>query len=54
MNADSTPPGSADVDAFLAPLSEGVRVALQALRRAIAAAAPEAVETINYGVPAFK
>jgi len=54
MTTDATPPGSADVDAFLARLSEDVRAALQALRRTIAAAAPEAVETINYGVPAFK
>ena len=30
------------------------RTALEALRQTIAAAAPEAVESINYGVPAFK
>lgn len=46
--------GTADVDAFLAVLPEDQRAALQALRRTIAAAAPGALEGINYGVPAFK
>lgn len=45
---------SAEVDAFLAARPEDQRAVLQALRRTIAAAAPEAVESINYGVPAFK
>jgi uncharacterized protein YdhG (YjbR/CyaY superfamily) len=45
---------SPDVDAVLAALPEAERAALEALRRVIAAAAPEAVETISYGVPAFK
>lgn len=45
---------STDVDNVLAALPEDARKALEALRRTIAAAAPEAVETINYGVPAFK
>jgi uncharacterized protein YdhG (YjbR/CyaY superfamily) len=48
------PTGSADIDAFLAPLPEEMRAALQALRTNIAAAAPEAVEAVAYGVPAFK
>ena len=46
--------GSAEVDAFLARFPEPTREALEALRSVIAAAAPEAVETIAYGVPAFK
>lgn len=46
--------GSLDVDAFLATLPDDVRAALQRLRELIAAAAPEAVEAIAYGVPAFK
>ncbi len=45
---------SAEIDAFLATLPEDSRNALEDLRRAIAAAAPGAVETISYGVPAFK
>jgi uncharacterized protein YdhG (YjbR/CyaY superfamily) len=52
MNA--TPPRSADIDEFLAGFPDDVRGALENLRRAIATAAPEAVEGIGYGVPAFK
>ena len=44
----------AEVDAFLAALPDDVRVALEDLRQVIAAAAPDAVQTISYGVPAFK
>jgi uncharacterized protein YdhG (YjbR/CyaY superfamily) len=52
MNA--TPPRSAEIDEFLAGLPEDVRGALENLRRTIATAAPDAVEGISYGVPAFK
>jgi uncharacterized protein YdhG (YjbR/CyaY superfamily) len=45
---------SVDVDAFLAALPDEMRTPLENLRRAIAAAAPGAEESINYGVPAFK
>ena len=45
---------SPEIDSFLATLPDDVRAALEALRRTIAAAAPEAVEAIAYGVPAFK
>jgi uncharacterized protein YdhG (YjbR/CyaY superfamily) len=45
---------SPDVDAFLAALPDDARAALQALRMTIAAAAPDAVEGISYGVPALK
>ena len=48
------PTRSAEVDAFLAGLPEEVREALEDLRRTIAVAAPDAVEAIGYGVPAFK
>jgi uncharacterized protein YdhG (YjbR/CyaY superfamily) len=55
MSAEGAPAGrSAEVNAFLAELPEPARVALEELRRLIAAAAPEAVEAISYGVPAFK
>jgi uncharacterized protein YdhG (YjbR/CyaY superfamily) len=45
---------SAEVDAFLAGLPQEMREALEDLRRTIATAAPDAVEGIGYGVPAFK
>lgn len=45
---------SPDVDAFLANLPADARATLEGLRRVIASAAPDAVESINYGVPAFK
>jgi uncharacterized protein YdhG (YjbR/CyaY superfamily) len=45
---------SADVDAFLADLPDDLRAALETLRRQIASAAPDAVETIAYSVPAFR
>jgi uncharacterized protein YdhG (YjbR/CyaY superfamily) len=57
VKADALPgstAGSVDVDAFLATLPDDVRAALQRLREVIAAAAPEAVEAISYGVPAFR
>jgi uncharacterized protein YdhG (YjbR/CyaY superfamily) len=45
---------SAEVDTFLAGLPKETREPLEHLRRAIAKAAPEAIEGIGYGVPAFK
>ena len=42
------------IDAYLAMLPEDQRAALKSLRGAIAAVAPEAVEAISYGVPAFR
>ena len=45
---------SVEVEAFLTTQAEEARRALQHLRATIAAAAPEAVEGIGYGVPAFK
>jgi uncharacterized protein YdhG (YjbR/CyaY superfamily) len=45
---------SAWIDATLAALPADQRAALQALRQTIAAAAPEAAETISYGMPAFR
>lgn len=46
--------GSAEIDQVLAALPDPSRAALQRLRETIAAAAPEAVEGIAYGVPAFR
>ena len=43
-----------DVDEYLAALPEGRRAAMAELRRTINAAAPEATETIAYGMPALR
>ena len=42
------------IDEYLAGLSPENRTALQKVRRAVHAAAPEAEECISYGVPAFR
>ena len=44
----------ATIDSYLSGLPPDQRAALQALRKAIAAAAPEAEEALSYGVPAFR
>lgn len=45
---------SAQIDEVLAGLPAEQRVALQSLRETIASAAPEAVEAMSYGAPAFR
>jgi uncharacterized protein YdhG (YjbR/CyaY superfamily) len=45
---------TAEIDADLATLPADMRIALEALRGAIRAAAPGAVEAISYGAPAFR
>lgn len=45
---------AASVDAYLAALPTGQRAALEHLRRVILSAAPEAAESISYGIPTFK
>lgn len=45
---------TAEVDAFLAKLPENARATLEILRKTIRAVAPDATETISYGVPGFK
>ena len=42
------------IDASLAALPADQRALLDELRRTIATAAPDAVETISYGMPAFR
>lgn len=42
------------VDDYLAELPEAPRAALEQLRETIKAAAPEATESIAYGMPAFR
>jgi uncharacterized protein YdhG (YjbR/CyaY superfamily) len=50
----TTPAPSAEVDAFLAALPDEQRTALEQLRQAIRGVVPDAVESVSYGVPAFK
>jgi uncharacterized protein YdhG (YjbR/CyaY superfamily) len=42
------------VDAYLAQFPEAQRAALERLRRQIASVIPGAVETISYGMPAYR
>jgi uncharacterized protein YdhG (YjbR/CyaY superfamily) len=42
------------IDEYLASLGDNERKALDKLRRAVKAAAPEAEECISYGIPAFR
>jgi uncharacterized protein YdhG (YjbR/CyaY superfamily) len=42
------------IDDYLAALTEDRRAALEKIRKAIRAAAPEAEECISYGLPAFR
>jgi uncharacterized protein YdhG (YjbR/CyaY superfamily) len=46
--------GPGDVDTYLAALGGDERSVLEELRKTIRAAAPGAVETISYQMPAFK
>src|SRR5688572_19660177 len=48
------PAAAKDVDAFLVKVPADKRAALLKLRKTIKAAAPKAVELINYGVPMFR
>lgn len=50
----SAPQPSAEIDEFLSGQPPAARAALEHLRSTIARAAPEAVESIAYGVPAFR
>jgi uncharacterized protein YdhG (YjbR/CyaY superfamily) len=52
MPAMNTKP--TDVDAYLAALPDNSRAALEGLRRAIKASAPNAVESISYAMPTYK
>lgn len=47
-------PTPASVDDYLTSLTEAQRTSVQALRDTIAAAAPMAIETIAYQMPAFR
>jgi len=43
-----------EIDAYLAGVAEPQRSTLEALRRAILAAVPDAEQGISYGLPAFR
>jgi uncharacterized protein YdhG (YjbR/CyaY superfamily) len=45
---------AATIDEYLAGVPDDQRAALQRLREQIHAAAPDAVEAISYGLPAFR
>ena len=47
-------PAGLTVQTYLVSLPSDVRSAVRKLREAIRAAAPSAVESISYGIPAFK
>ena len=47
-------PTAPTVDAYLDPLPDKQRAALERLRRAILAAAPGAEECVSYGIPAIR
>src|SRR6187200_2358761 len=51
---DTKGTATSPIDAVLAGLPDEQRSALQSLREAIATAAPDAVEAISYGAPAFR
>jgi uncharacterized protein YdhG (YjbR/CyaY superfamily) len=51
-NEPSTAPTT--IDAYIAGFPEDVQERLQTMRRTIKAAAPDATESINYGVPTFQ
>jgi uncharacterized protein YdhG (YjbR/CyaY superfamily) len=46
--------GATDIDGYLAGVRDGYRPALEDLRRIIRDVAPDAAESISYGVPTFK
>jgi uncharacterized protein YdhG (YjbR/CyaY superfamily) len=45
---------SNEIDAYLGKVPDEFRTALEKLRKTIRTAAPDAVEVLSYGVPAFK
>ena len=46
--------GYSNIDEYIAGFPAGVREMLEKVRGVISAAAPQATETINYGIPTFQ
>lgn len=46
--------GYSNIDEYIAGFPEDVRTLLQKVRKTIGEAAPQATETINYGIPTFQ
>lgn len=51
---DSPNQEATSIDEYIARFPEDIQTRLEALRQAIKKAAPDAQESINYGMPAFK
>ena len=47
-------PAAKDTDAYISEFPEDIQEKLQVIRNTIRQAAPEAEESINYGIPTFK
>jgi uncharacterized protein YdhG (YjbR/CyaY superfamily) len=47
-------PAAKEIDSFLAALPDDQRATLQKIRETVRATAPQAVESISYGIPTFK
>ena len=54
MNTDTSKSQFKNIDEYIAAFPENVQRRLMELRNAIKEAAPDAEETISYGMPAFK
>ena len=54
MDRSATRSAFSDIDDYVATCPKDVQKKLEELRKAIHEAAPEAEETISYGMPAFK
>ena len=53
VSMKATPSTPATIDDYIAPFPPDVRELLQQMRETIRAAAPDAAETISYGIPTF-
>jgi uncharacterized protein YdhG (YjbR/CyaY superfamily) len=52
--ADTSRHAPQEIDAYLEPLPDGVRSALERVRSIVRAAAPNCTERVSYGIPIFR